>query len=71
MTDTESVEQVKPATWRRLVGVACGIGIVAAISLGIGLAFGGAVFLQAGTLIAALAVVIALVGGYDHFFSGD
>lgn len=62
---------VKHDTWRKTVGVACAIGIVAAIALGIGLTWGVTLWLQIGFATAAIAVVVALAGGYDHFFNGD
>lgn len=61
----------KQAGWRKTVGVGCGFGIVAAICLGIGLTFGVTMWLQIGFAIGTVAVVLALIGAYDHFFNGD
>lgn len=66
MTQTAAVAS-KTAGWKRLLGVACGIGIVAVLALGIGLTFGLALPLQVGMAVATIALVVALIGGYDYF----
>jgi hypothetical protein len=66
-TDTAGAVTTKSASWRRLLAVACGIGIVAVLALGIGLTFGLVLPLQVGIASASIAAIIALVGGYDYF----
>lgn len=61
----------KRAGYKIALGVACGIGILGVICLGIGLAFVVPFMAQAGFAITAAAVVCALAGGYQHFLYDD
>lgn len=70
-TAAPTVEKSKRAGWRRALGIACGIGILAAIALGIGLAFAAPALIQAGILVAAAAAIVALAGGYQYFLYED
>lgn len=75
MTQANAAAQVasehKLAGWKRALGIACGIGILAALALGIGLAFAAPVLIQAGVLVGAVAVIVALGGGYQYFLYED
>lgn len=53
--------------WERALGIACGIGILGVLCLGIGLTFGVGGMIQAGFGVNTVAAVVALFGGYDYF----
>lgn len=53
--------------WVRALGIACGIGILGVLCLGIGLTFAVGSMIQAGFGIGTIAAAAALFGGYDYF----
>lgn len=53
--------------WATCLGIACAIGILGFIALGMGLAFGTLWGLPTGFGLLSLAAVVACAGGYAYF----